>query len=298
MRVTALVCSHNRIKVTRAFIESLGKANIPERLVFELYCLDDGSIDGTGKFLREAVGADRVVIGSGQEYWAGGMRMLWEKISDSRLASSFTDWLMVFNDDVVLDEDCFIRILAHLDFYKLEPRNALAIALNVRMPNSEKVSYGGLRNLARVGGFYFKPVHTCQGVEHADTLNMNFALISAKALELVGFLDPVFTHHRADIDFGLRLRQAGGSVLVLPGSFGECDPVRYDQLSIKTDPGSLLDRFRKVLHPKNDPIKERFVFYRRHAGRLWIFYFLYAYVAIVAPVLRKASFLKRFKKNL
>ena len=70
--VTAILACHNRRAKTLACLEALASQTAPCRLRIVLF--DDGSTDGTAAAVRRAHPQVDILPGTGDAYWAGGMR--------------------------------------------------------------------------------------------------------------------------------------------------------------------------------------------------------------------------------
>jgi GT2 family glycosyltransferase len=119
-------------------------------------------------------------------------------------------------------------------------------------------------------------------VQQADAFNMNAALISRSALDRIGFLAPYFVHSGADFEFGLRLKQAGGVILVAPGVVGSCSPNPLSD-PLQPLPLGIQGRLRYLFDPKREPPRQRWAMYRRHGGPFWLLLFLIPYITIWLP---------------
>ncbi len=289
IKLFGIVACYNRIEKTKLFLQSLYAQKFPDHVDFQLYLYDDASSDGTVEMITSHFPKVKIICGEGGAYWAGGMRKAWDLISDKFDNDSM---LLVLNDDVILMEDAIERF-----FSVFENNNAVCddCVFVLSMLNSFEgpISYGGLKNVSRLGGFIFETVipdliHFIQ----AETLNMNAALIPASVIEKIGFLDVAYAHHRADIDFGFRLNMVGGKILVAPGYYGFCEN-DSDKRFVKFSNYSFWGRIKFIIHPKNEPVLERLKFYCRHGKLLWPIFFLSPYLLIIIPFAR--SYLAKLK---
>jgi len=277
IRLIALVSCHNRIEKTKGFLKSFYSLERSDLLSLSLYLLDDGSSDGTGEYIEEHYPQVKLYYGDGSYYWAGGMRYLYEQVKQHNY-----DYLLMVNDDILLDSKAIINAYPYITNAR-ENSNAHAIVGNCMKPeNHAEHSYGGLKYVKLLFGYRFLMASLEDKV--VDTMNMNFCLISKGAVDTIGFLDPVFRHQRADLDYGLRLRACGGIIYNITPHVCLCDRNEFDASSYSSNTG-YFKKIRSIFSIKEQPVKERFAFYRRYGGRAWIIGFLAPYVTVFLPFL-------------
>lgn len=98
MKIIALATCFNRREITLRALDSLYNQLLPTGYSLEICLVDDGSTDGTSDAVRSSFPHVTVLNGSGNLYWAGGMRFGW----DEYVKNKDIDYLLVFNDDVDL----------------------------------------------------------------------------------------------------------------------------------------------------------------------------------------------------
>lgn len=279
MRIIALTTCHNRRDVTLRSVSDLVNQKLAANVSLYIVVVNDGSTDGTAEALQRYHPNVEVVPGSGNLYWAGGMRHGWNQ----SLQYKNFDALIVFNDDIILYPDAIERMLKLHTQLKREGVTAHAVAGPFIDSNTGRQTYGGLiRKKGLWPSLNFHTPHVAAKPVRCDTLNMNMALLSADSISRIGFLDKNYTHGAADIDFGLRLTSAGGEVWQLNHIVGSCP--RNTCKGTSAEPGiSLTERMRRVFSIKEAPPRERFVHCRRHAGKAWFLVFLWAYIKALFP---------------
>jgi GT2 family glycosyltransferase len=274
MKLIALSTAHNRCARTLASLGDLAGQHLPAGTTLDIVLVDDGSTDRTGECVAQRFPDVRIVPGTGQLYWAGGMRFGW----DLAVRDRDFDALLVFNDDVRLRPDAVSVLLdAHRELVARGVESHV-VAGPFQDPDTGRFTYGGLiRRVTWFPSFHFTTTVPAGDMVRCDTLHMNCALITRGALDRIGFLDPVYTHAAADIDFGLRLTRAGGQVWQAPSFIGTC--ARNGLEGTASEPGiGPVRRLRRVLGPKESPPWERAVHCRRHAGHMWPFVWLWGYI--------------------
>jgi GT2 family glycosyltransferase len=271
-RVHALLAAHDRREHTLACLERLEaqRAGLAAELAATL--VDDGSRDGTGATVRERFPWVRVVDGTGQLFWNGGMRLAFEVAGRAD-----PDFYLFLNDDTNLAPGAVASMIATHDGRVRAGDRACIVVGSTRDPASGRQSYGGWL----CGPWYapgrFKLVEPGPEPRACHTMNGNCVLVPREVARRVGNLDPAFTHSMGDIDYGLRALRAGCMLWVAPGYVGECVANSGRGLwSERALPWR--ERWSRLLGPKGLPPREWLAFTRRHSGPLWPAYFGWPYL--------------------
>lgn len=280
IKIIALATCHNRREKTLRALSSLQAQLLPSGCSLEICLVDDGSIDGTGDAARRAFPYIKVLQGTGDLYWAGGMRFGWKKY----IKYQDFDYLLVFNDDIQLNKTAISRLLSAGEIMNARGYKAHAVAGAFKDIETNTVSYSGVVRSSLWHPLLFNKLPPTESIQECDTLNMNLALLSFKALKLTGFLSSEFTHCKADFDFGLRLRKQGGIVVLAPGYMGTCNinPIK----GLSSEPAiPFWTRCRRLISIKEHPPGESALYLRRHGGFLWPIFFAIPYFWICAESL-------------
>lgn len=244
MRIAALLTCHNRRQKTLTCLESLF-ALAPE---VSVYLTDDGSTDGTREAVAEAFPQIRIVAGDGNLYWNRGMHRAWQEA----LREDY-DYYLWLNDDVVLYERFLEQLLA------VCPEGDRLVCGLVEEPQSHDVIYGGCDVQKRLVG-------RAEAPQKLYWINGNVVLVPRKIVEQVGILDPYFIHDLGDVDYGMRVREAGFEVLSTPDVVAA--GTRNDVCRVRRWNSSLSGRFSRLSTPLGSPLSRNFYFRRRHFGLL------------------------------
>jgi len=226
LTVAVLVACHNRRELTVNAVSRALQLREP-RLDLRIYVYDDGSTDGTGNAVRALGPEVQVVRGDGEAFWAKSMSV----IERRALGHKFPDdgHLMWLNDDVDLDEQALTSLL---DLSLARPEAIVVGA--TRDPATHACTYGGLQRLGP-HPLSFARMELSSQIQRADTLNGNVVVVPATIARALGGIEHRFAHGMADVDYGLRARRAGISILIAPGSVGTCP----------RNPGPGSERFRE-----------------------------------------------------
>jgi len=288
IKIVALATCHNRVDHTLQALQSISKQVLPDNCRLEICLVDDGSSDGTADQVRDIYPEVKILTGTGKLYWAGGMRAGWEQYVKHE---SF-DYLLVFNDDIELFTGAITTLLSAANQIQKEGSDSFAVVATFKAPLTEQPTYGGLVLKKGWKPLQFKILVPSAEIQECDTLNMNLALISGPALTKTNFLSKQFTHAKADFDFGLRLRELGGRVVLAPGYAGKCPLNKEHGTSSEANLG-FGERWKRITSIKEEPPGDRAVFCMRHAGFFWPVVWVIPYVRICMN-----SFISRLKRIL
>lgn len=99
-KIHVIVAVHNRINITRHFIESLESQSFKN---IHLILIDDGSTDGTYEMVRDSELDKTIIRGDGNLWWGGALHeaYLWMKHNDV----DPEDFVMTANDDINIDDE-------------------------------------------------------------------------------------------------------------------------------------------------------------------------------------------------
>ncbi|MAT69386.1 MAG: glycosyltransferase [Planctomycetaceae bacterium] len=270
--VAVLMTCFNRRETTLRCLRSLREQELPAGYRLRVLLTDDGSSDGTGDAVRAEFPDATVLQGDGNLYWCGGTMMAW----DAARPADFYFWL---NDDVELRPGAVKTLL---DVYEQSGDPRCVVVGATCDPDTQRTVTGGMK---RESWHNVRVIAPNGKVRPCDTLNGNIVIVPRQADEIVGGLDPVYTHFFADGDFGLRCRKAGIPILLAPGHLGECRLNPLESTSFgKTL--SLRQRWQKMVGPKGyRPPRQWWAFVRAHAPRPKILYWLTPYCLFFAEAL-------------
>lgn len=272
LHLVALLTCFNRRDKTIALLQSLARQQ-PFPATLSIVVVDDGCTDGTGDAVRAAFPTVHLVEGDGSLFWAGGMRLA-QRYAFKQFAN--IDYLLWLNDDVVLDDDALVRLLAQAASLRQPPQRLQqhqstrplgALVGAVRSPETMQLSYGGRRLGPWWAPLRYSRILPSQSTPRpCDLINGNVCLLPVAAVEHAGELDHAFTHSMADFDYGLRLRHAGFALYQAAGSYGQCKG-RPIQGSIRDKRLPLATRRAMLQRPNHAaPVAQWQLFVQRYGG--------------------------------
>lgn len=261
IRISGLVTCHNRKALTIACLRSLLQQNLPQSATLRVVLVDDGSSDGTSDAVRETFPQVRIIQGSGNLFWCGGMRMAWREA-----AKDDPDYYLLFNDDTALEEDAIVNLI---ELAGLPESRVIAVA-SIADSVTREANYGGVSMRKGI----LSPADT----EICDTFTANCVLVPRAVYKELGVFHDAYTHAMGDTDYGIQARRKGISILKSTRFLGTCgsNPVENTWRD-KSLPRK--ERLRLLQTTKGLPFREWLAFTQRNFGFRWPYY-------AVAPILR------------
>ncbi|MDC8001197.1 glycosyltransferase family 2 protein [Aequorivita todarodis] len=255
--IAVLLTCHNRKEKTLQCLQTLFKADVPETLKMDYFLVDDGCTDGTGKAVKEIYPEINIILGNGNLFWAGGMRLAF---NEARKHRDYDGYLLL-NDDVELTKDFLTRILETQEYCLNKYKKGGLYSGSTKEKRSGKISYGG--NVLTNGIAYpaYKLVQPSEIPQPCHLTNANILYVEKEVIDAIGFFDTNFSHAFADYDFSLRAFKAGFPVYITPGICGYC----------KDDHGNNWSSSKKLKHriaylksPTGLAYKEYLYYGKRH----------------------------------
>ena len=277
MKILAMATCHNRKNKTIGALKALHSQSALNHVKLDVVLVNDGCTDGTVEAVREAYPEIHIIHGDGKLYWAGGMRAAWDYVKRENLDF---DQLLVFNDDIDLYETALETLLEDHNLLSRDGIREIAVTGNFLDPAKKVITYGGWVRSSRWHPLRMSLDSSNLELEKptvVDTLNMNFSLINRQAIERNGFLADYFVHHGADFEFGLRVTKSGGVVASSSKVVGTCE--RNSLVGTSLEPGlRRAERLKRLLSMKEEPPKQRYLFYRKWGGPFGTLLFAAPYV--------------------
>lgn len=260
--ITVLMTSFNRRERTLACLRSLFASQTDAAL--QVILVDDASADGTAGAVLDAFPHVTLVEGTGDLYWAGGMRLAFERASTDPF-----DYLLWLNDDVVLAADA-LDLLIKTERALRPARGPSIVVGALQDPTTGSTTYSGVD---RPGWRRtdFRQIPPGPEPLRAETMNGNVVLVPRDVAQRLGPFDRAYRHGIADYDYGLRGAAAGIETWIAPAFVGTCARDRSP-----TPPSA--EGLRAMLSPKRLPLRSWLVFTRRHTGPAWPLYWVSPYV--------------------
>ena len=197
-----VILNTDRRADTLACLESLGRSSYPNQRIL---VLDNASSDGSVEAIREAYPQVLIISLEANLGYAGN-----NNVGIQAALDQGADWVLVLNEDTVLEEDCLARMVS---FGEANPTAGVLGPLVYHFAESGVIQTagGGLgRNWDSVHigqnepdrGQYTQP-------RQVDWISGCAILVRRSAIEQAGMLDERFFYYWEETEWCLRLRRAG-----------------------------------------------------------------------------------------
>lgn len=272
-KIAVLLTVHNRKEVTLKGLQSLYKAigflkNLyPEKdYYFDIYMTDDGCTDGTGNAVKNIFPEVNILLGDGNLFWGGGMRMAWESALRNSSDYKFILW---FNDDSELYENALVELFRNATDHN--------IVVGAFCDENGKTSYGGRDLNDRL-------IHPNGKQQSVQYMNGNLVLIPKAITDKIGIIDKRLRHGGGDFEYSMRSKKSGFDVILSCSYVGKCN--RHDELipPYCLESYNLRKRIEILNSPKYNP-QIHFYFNKMRYGYIRAcFNFAISYLGAVCPL--------------
>jgi len=184
IKIAVLITCHNRLKKTKQCLKALFSQRKIRNINLEVFLVDDGSTDGTSKFIKKRYPNINLIKANGDLYWAKSTNLAWRIAIKSK--KNF-DYFLLLNNDTYLYEDAFNEL-----FFKNRHMNSIIVG-SCCDPITKKRTYGGVKlNRNLLQPFKFKMTDINGMLQEVHIANGNVLLISKRIVKKIGILDGNF----------------------------------------------------------------------------------------------------------
>ena len=125
-KIIILLPVHNRIDVTRRFLECLNRQTY---LNWHLVLIDDGCTDGTPEMAKSMISSITILKGDGNLWWAGALHCAYKYLKKKREFKN-DDIVLIINDDVLIESDYLSTVAATFNNNKFQKILVPSIAVD------------------------------------------------------------------------------------------------------------------------------------------------------------------------
>ena len=198
--VYVITAVHNRIAITRRFVESLVNQTYSGRIHFIM--VDDGSTDGTDKEIKKMYPHTTILYGNGNLYWGGALQKAYLYLIDKQIDDD--DVIFYVNDDSRLGDDFIEK----------------AVTLLNQHPNDlvTGCAYGIKTGNYLDGPIYFNldngEVTNLPAGSTGNCSSTRALLLKAKVFKEIGGFHPILLpHYGSDYEYTIRAAKKGHKVI-------------------------------------------------------------------------------------
>lgn len=201
MKLTAVVLNWNGGDDTLAALASLG--GVP------VVCVDNGSNDGSPDAIAARFPEVDLIRTGVNLGFAGG-----NNVGIRRALAGGADWVLLLNNDATAEPG----LVAALETAARSRPDAGLLACTILGSDGETVQYAGASFRPRLG--YSGRVDTTDPERLQDVGRADGAALAASrtAIERTGLLDESLFLYVEDVDWSLRIRDAGFAIVLVPGA--------------------------------------------------------------------------------
>tara|TARA_R110002167_G_scaffold23404_2_gene83063 strand:- start:549 stop:1433 length:885 start_codon:yes stop_codon:yes gene_type:complete len=214
--ITVLLTCHNRKLKTYSCLEALSNCTLEEGFDLNIFLVDDGSTDGTTEYLQGKFKNLQIIQGTGDLFWAGGMRAAWKFANEHE---KNTDYFLLLNDDTIVFKDTITRLLR--DLKSVENPKSIIVG-PTSDPDTKKISYGGHQLLNRLTFKSKMLIPNDEFPQKCELGNANIMLVPKEVYQEIGSLTESYTHGIADFDYTLKALKKGIKTYISSSYCGYC----------------------------------------------------------------------------
>ncbi len=205
--VYVITAVHNRIEITRRFIDCLLAQECSE--LIQLVLIDDGSSDGTDEMVKEKYPSSVIIYGDGNLFWGGALQKAYEYLLSKGISGE--DIVLYANDDSRLGKTFIETLIIEL---KKNPNDLIT-----------GCAYG-----VNTGNYLDGPVYF--NLDNGEVKHLNPGCVgncaSTRALgmygkvfkDIGGFHPILLPHYASDYEYTIRAAKKGHRII-------SCENMKY-----------------------------------------------------------------------
>ncbi|MCS7154812.1 MAG: glycosyltransferase [Bacteroidota bacterium] len=265
--ISVIIVTYNVRRFLEQALHSLERA--AEGLAVEVFVVDNSSVDGTARMVRERF--------PGVQLLENAENVGFARANNQAIRLARGRYVLLLNPDTLLQEDTLRQMLAFMEAHPeagaagckiLTPEGRLAPESRRAFPTPATAFYRmvGLSRLfprSRRFGRYNLSYLPEDEVAEIDALSGSFMFVRREAIEQVGLLDESFFMYGEDLDWCYRIQQAGWKIYYVPWTQivhykGESTK-KSDLAYVKLFYGAMLAFAHKHFAGQYNPLFERLI---------------------------------------
>jgi len=200
---------HNRKEKTLSCLSYLfNQIGLGSKFCFEVFLVDDASIDGTKEEIKLKYPFVNIIEGNGKLYWNRGMYIAWKT---AKISKDF-DFYLWLNDDTFLYPNALLSLMN--DAKNTQSLSVICGSTFSQLDN--RISYGGFSKSNKL-------LLPNPSLQEAYTFNGNCVLVPKYVCDKIGLLDNRFPHAIGDFEYGLRVRKYNLRTYIASEYIGNCE---------------------------------------------------------------------------
>lgn len=186
---------HNRIEVTRGFIDCLVAQTFSD---YHLLLIDDGSTDGTAEMVQARIPSATVLRGNGDWWWAGSLQQGLNWLKASRVEDKVL--VLFINDDVRFAPDYLERAIRIMD----DKQQTLVLSQFVKPGVAESMETGVTADFGRLS------FTIAESPERINCLSTRGLFAYWEDVQTIGsFYPTLLPHYLSDYEYTIRAYRKG-----------------------------------------------------------------------------------------
>ena len=228
MKIAVLLTCFNRKEKTLACLTGLYESQrvYNERnsspIELDVFLTDDGCTDGTAQAVKASFAGKSIHIlqGTGNMFWAGGMRFAWK---EALKRHKEWDYYLLLNDDTTINAFCFNELM-DTEEYSQRKYGHLAVVSGITCSAADPtvITYGGDVIPNKFNGRQIR-LGRSSVPQMVDLTNANILLVPKEVVDRIGIFYEGYKHGCADNDYSMLARRKGIPVLITPDACGTCE---------------------------------------------------------------------------
>lgn len=279
LKIAILLTTFNRKDRTTSCLNSLQLAKLPSGISYDLFLTDDNSSDKTVEYLKIHYPNINIEVSEGNLFWARGMNVSWLRA----IKKENYDGFLLLNDDVVLFESFWDRLMETHQYCLNSYNNAGVYVLSTSNPITNELTYGGSSLIKKGFRFVLNLIDPTNKPQVCDITNANILLVMRNVVNKIGVFDKKYIHGIADYDYSLSAKKAGFPVLLAPGYGGHC--IDDHGKNWMPQNSKLKDRIAYLYSPKGLAYREYSYYLKKHFPWQVPYFILMAWVKTLFPII-------------